>query len=184
MKITSRDIMISTIGSLGSTLVIWILGIITSVIKEASVKDSKIFTEDGIDWSWSTIKTLLSIPVPMWIVLTLLSLVVLIFVFRWTLKNPPFLKEREMNIGGLLRRWEWEYDKESKKYLIYRLSTYCPVCGAVLTCSPNGYDCVNNHHYDTLDIAYTITIDAIVDALQEQYPKYRDFIDRHHTLYG
>ncbi len=183
MKITYRDVLNNTIGSLGAMLVVWVLGLLVSAFIDAVDPTGKIFHDGCINWSWDTFKTLLCTPIPLWIVLTFISVAVFIIVFRRKLRNPPFLKEREMNVGGFRRTWEWEYDKENKRYMVYRLNTYCPDCGALLTCSMDGYNCVKSHHYDTQDIAYTNTLDAIVDSLQKKYPKYRDFIGRHHTLY-
>lgn len=184
MKITSREIIISTIGSLGASFIIWFLGIIAAAIIAATNPTGTIFSKDGFNWSWETLKTLLCIPIPMWAMLSVISAIAIIIIVCRTLKRPPFLKERESIVGGLRRTWEWEYDNETKRYMVIRLKTYCPECGSVLTCSHGGYDCINGHHYNTQDVGFTVVLDAIVNNLQNQYPKYRDLISRHHTLYG
>lgn len=183
IKITFREVLISTLGSLGAMLIVWLLGILISVVIAKIDPAGKLFTEQRFNWSWETFKTLLCTPIPMWSILTFLSVVVLIFVLYRTFRNPPFLKEREMIVGGLRRRWEWEYDKESKRYVVHSLNTYCPECGAVLTAA-NGYTCISGHHFTHDQIGYITVLDAIVDSLQKQYPKYRDLIGRYHTLYG
>lgn len=184
MKITSREIVISTLGSLGAMFIVWVLGLLVSLCIAWVDPTHQIFTKDGFNWSWDTLKILLCTPIPMWVVLTLLSVAAIVVVVCRTLKNPPFLKETEMIVRGLRRTWEWEYDNDEKRYMVCRLNSYCPECDEVLTSFMDGYNCVNGHHYTSNQIGYTIIFDAIVNTLRNKYPKYRNLIGRYHSPYG